>query len=446
MIGHRHYTTADLLAYIEENEEAVDVATVAIDVASCTTCADRLRELEAFGSLLAGEVTLKEVDVPTGQPPGIMDVLREVDRLSREKRSAEHEFAALIAEPLKMWPAYFAAHPDAPTEGLLRRITDAAIEELDRKPAHSLELLDSADWIAERVQDRYGQLECRSEVWKNRANALRTLGRYQEALDATVTAERFAKEVPTGAFILAQIIYTRGTVLFKMARFADAIKAALDASDRFAEYGDSKRAIHARNLEAIALTEQGETAEGLRVHLLIARQLQQLDDPQMTAYVTQNIAVSYRLLGNYDAARVYAIEAQRRFRELGSESEAIRAEWSLGVIDLRVGETAPGLTRLRGAADAFEALGMLADAGFVKLALIEELLRLEEWDEAAMMAGEAAETFGRSGAKLHLSTALSFLREAVQGRSATPALVRYVREYVTADEEGRSFEPPSQVQ
>jgi hypothetical protein len=62
------------------------------------------------------------------------------------------------------------------------------------------------------------------------------------------------------------------------------------------------------------------------------------------------------------------------------------------------------------------------------------------------MAGEAAETFASAGAKLHLSTALSFLREAVQGRSATPELVRYVREYVTADEEGRSFEPPPQVQ
>jgi tetratricopeptide (TPR) repeat protein len=446
MSGHRHYTTADLLAYLDENENVVDVAAVAVAVASCTTCARRLRELQDFERFVAGEVTLKEVDVPTGQPPRIMDVLRDADRVAREKRSAENDFKALITEPLEAWPAYFAAHLDAPTEGLVRRIMDAAIEELDRKPAYALELLDAADLIAERVNDQHGQLECRGEVWKNRANALRMLGRYEEALDATATAERFAEEVPTGAFILAQIIYTRGTVLFKMGRFADTITAARNASYRFAEYGDVKRVIHARNLEAIALTEQGKAAEGLRVYLLIAQQLQQLDDPQMAAYVTVNIAVSHLRLGNYADSREFTLAAQERYRKLGAESEVIRADWALGVIDLRVGQTDTGLFRLRGAAAAFEALKMPADAGFVKLDLTEELLRLEEWDEAGVMAGEAAETFASAGARLHLSTALSFLREAVQGRSATLELVRYVREYVTADEEGRSFEPPSQVQ
>ena len=443
MSGHRHYTTADLLAYLDENEEVVNVTKVAADVASCTTCAARLHELQDFGSFVAGEMKLMEVDVPIGQPPRIMDVLRDAERVSREKRSAEHDFAALITEPLEMWPAYFAAQPYAPTEGLVRRIMDAATAELDRQPAYALALLDAADSIAEYVNDQHGQLECRSEVWKNRANALRMLGRYQEALDATVMAERLAEEVPTGAFMLAQIIYTRGTVLFKMGRFADAILAARNASYRFSEYGDVQRVIHARNLEAIALTEQGETAEGLRVYLLIAQQLQPRNDPQMTARVAENIAVSYRRLGNYDEARTYAAVAQERYRDLKADSEIIRIEWTLGLIDLSIGETDVGLTRLRGAAAAFETLGMITDAGFVKLALTEELLRLKEWNEAAMMAGEAADTFATAGARLHLSAALSFLREAVQRRSATPELVRYVREFVTADEEGRHFDPPS---
>jgi hypothetical protein len=78
-----------------------------------------------------------------------------------------------------------------------------------------------------------------------------------------------------------------------------------------------------------------------------------------------------------------------------------------------------------------------------KLDLTEELLRLEEWDEAGTMAGRAAEAFARAGAKLHLSTALAFLRQAVQQRSATLELVQYVREYVKADEEERTFAPPS---
>lgn len=446
MTGHRHYTTADLLAYLDENEDLVDVAEVAAAVASCTTCAALLAELHGFGRLIADREIWREVHATPGQPPSIMDVLTETDRMAHEKQAAEYDFVALIATPLETWPLYLAARPSAPTEALVRRIVDAAVVELERQPAYSLALLDAADSVAGRVSGQNGQCDCRSEVWKNRANALRILGRYEEALSATVMAERFAEEIATGGFMLAQIIYTRGTVLFKMGRFAETIQAARDAGFRFAEYGDVKRVIHARNLEAMALTEKGETAEGLRVYMLIAQQLQQLDDPQMTASVTKNIAVSHRRLGNYNDATTYTLAAQQLYRALGAESEIIRSEWTLGVIDLRVGETDCGLPRLRRAAAAFEALGMLADAGFVKLDLTEELLRLEEWDEAALMAAEAAETFARSGAKLHLSTALSFLREAVQGRSATPELVRYVREYVTADEEGRSFEPPSQVQ
>jgi len=446
MSGHRHLTTADLLAYINDNQDAADAAAVAVAVASCTTCAARLRELQDFERLVASEVPTTAADVPSSQPPRIMDVLRDADRVAREKRSAGLDFKVLIGEPVETWPAYLAAHPDAATEGLVRRVMEAAIEELDRNPKYALELLVAADSIAYGIDDKQGQFECHSEVWKNRANALRMLGRYEEALNATVTAERFAEEVRTGAFMRAQIIYTRGTVLFKMGRFAETIKAAREASNRFAEYGDVKRVIHARNLEAIALTEQGETAEGLRVYLLIAQQLQQFDDPQMSARVRENIAVSHRRLGNYDEARAHALAAQEQYRELKADSEIIRIEWTLGLIDLLVGETQAGFERLRDAAAAFEALKMPADAGFVKLDLTEELLRVEEWGEAGVVAGEAAEAFARTGAKLHLSKALSFLREAVQRRSATLELVRYVREYVTADEEGRSFEPPSPVQ
>jgi tetratricopeptide (TPR) repeat protein len=447
MNEHRHYTTVDLLAYLGENEDVVDVAAVAEAVASCATCAARLREQQRFGRLIVdAEVWRQAAHAPVSQPPRIMEILRDSRRIAREQRAAEHDFAALNATPLKTWPAWFAAHPFAPTEPLVLRIMEAAVAELERQPAHALLLLEAADTIAGHVRDENEQMECRSEVWKNRANALRLLGRYDDALSATTIAARFAEETATGAFMLAQIVYTRGTVLFKMGRFAETIETAREASLRFAEYGDIKRVIHARNLEAMALTEQGETAEGLRIYLLIAQQLQHLDDPQMTARVTKNIAVSHRRLGNYDEARRYAVTAQERYRALGTEAEIIRAEWTLGAIDLLTDETERGLTRLRDAAAAFEALGMLADAGFVKLALTEELLRLGEWDEAGRLAGEAADTFARAGAKLHLSTALSYLREAVQQRAATLELVRYVRDYVMADEEGRTFEPPSQVQ
>jgi tetratricopeptide (TPR) repeat protein len=446
MNSHRHYRTSDLLPYLDANNEVDVAAEIAVAVASCAACAARLRELQGFRHLLEDEQTWREVSLSPSHPPAVIDVLTEAGWMAREERAADSDFAALIAGPLETWPEYLISHPDAPTGLLVRRIVDAAIAQLDRQPSYALGLLGGADSITGGIHDHSTQLECRSEVWKNRANALRTLGRYDEALKATSNAERFARDVATGGFTLAQIIYTRGTVLFKMGRFAETIEAARDARDRFAEYGDVKRVIHARNLEAAALTEQGQTAEGLRVYLHIAQQLQQVDDPQMAARVTANIAVSYDRLGNYDDARSFNTTARAMYRELGAETEIVRTEWTRGLIDLRVGETEAGLDRLRGAAASFEALLMPADAGFVKLDLTEELLRIEEWDEAGMMAGQAAEAFARAGAKLHLSTALAFLRQAVQQRSATLELVQYVRDYVKADEEERTFAPPSAVQ
>ncbi len=440
---HRHYTTADLIAYLDENSDVVDVAAVSASVASCGTCGARLRELNLFARLVADRETWQDVQLPESQPQSIMDVLTEAGRIERETRAAERDFAAIIKEPIETWAAYVVSHPHALTEQLVRRITDTAIEEFDRQPAYALSLLDAADSIAERLHVQNARVECRADVWKNRANALRMLGRYDEALNATVTAERFAQDIATGGFTLAQIIYTRGTVLFKMGSFSETIKTARDACYRFAEYGDVRRVIHARNLEAISLTEQGDTAESLRVYLLIEQQLRKLDDPMMQALVTTNIGVAHLRLGNYVDARTFVASAQAQYRKLGSESEVIRAEWALGQIDLRTGDIDVGIRRLRNATASFESLCMLSDAGFVKLDLTEELLRLEEWDEAGTVAGEAAEAFARAGAKLHLSSALAFLREAVQKRAATLALVQYVRDYVIADEPERTFDPPS---
>ncbi|HXH38262.1 MAG TPA: hypothetical protein VNN08_06515, partial [Thermoanaerobaculia bacterium] len=113
MTGHDHYTTADFLAYLDEDEGLVNVAEVAAAVASCHTCAARLGELQSFGRLIADREIWRDAEVHSGRPPSIMDVLTEVDRLAREKRAAEYDFGALMATPLETWPLYLAAHPSA---------------------------------------------------------------------------------------------------------------------------------------------------------------------------------------------------------------------------------------------------------------------------------------------------------------------------------------------
>ena len=71
----------------------------------------------------------------------------------------------------------------------------------------------------------------------------------------------------------------------------------------------------------------------------------------------------------------------------------------------------------------------------------EELLRREEWVEAEVIARELVSLFTAAGVTLASDNALDYLRQAVENREATTDVVQYVREYVTAGDPARPFEP-----
>ncbi len=436
-----HYTNAELLAYLDENPDIVDVRAVAAHLGECTRCAGRLRDLQKFGALIREAATWVASDGAGESTASAFDrFLRDAERLAGDSIAAEQAFSGLMAQPTESWETFLAVNPQLWTEGLVRRLIDEAIRELDRRPAHALALLDHAESIASALRGDAAD-EYRSEIWKNRSNALRMLGRYDEALAAANAARASAEACSVGAFAYAQAMYTRGIVFFKMARFAEAQADAREAAYRLSEFGDVRRVIHARSLEAVALTEQGAVAEALQVHQVILPHLERLGDVDAAARVTANIAVAHLRLGEFDAAAEFARRARERYVALGVDAEVVRMDWALGAIAVQR-RNDDGVTQLAAAAAAFEHLGMSAEAGFVKLDIVEELLRREEWTAAERLAREVADTFGRSGARLHLTTALTYLREAVARRDATPALVQYVRTYLIADDPVRPFHPP----
>lgn len=437
-----HYTNPELLAYMDENDEIVDVASVGSHLDECARCAARLRDLRAFGALIREAATWIANDggADESTASAIDRFLRESERLAGDSVAGEEAFAQLLTQPVESWQTFLGVRPHFLTEGLVRRLIDEAIRELDRHPAHALTLLDNAEVIASSLREEATE-EYRSEIWKNRSNALRMLGRYDDALDAANTARAAAEACSVGAFAYAQATYTRGIVLFKMGRYTEAHADAREAAFRLSEFGDVRRIIHARSLEAVALTEQGAIAEALQVQETILPHLERLGDSDAAARVTANIAVGHLRLRNFDAASDFARKARERYVALGNDAEVIRMDWALGAIDLQRGE-GDGISNLAAAAAAFERLGMPADAGFVKLDIVEELLRRKEWAEAEALAREVANTFARSSARLHLTTALAHLREAVTRRDATPELVQYLRTYLIADDPGRPFHPP----
>jgi tetratricopeptide (TPR) repeat protein len=436
----RHYDHADLLAYVDGSADAADAAAVAVHVAACDRCAARLRDLRAFEELLSDAATWLGRDDSIADTPAFDRFARLAEQFAADTIVAEHAFADLQRRPLETWSDYLAAHPETCTEGLARRLIDEAVRDLDRNPGRTLSVLFHAERIVAALPGDMAA-EVRSECAKNRSNALRMLGRYEEALAAADAARAAVEECSVGAFAYAQATYTRGIVLFKMGRLADAVSDAREAAYRFAEFGDARRVIHARSLEAVALTEQGAIDEALQVHQMLLPHLERLGDRDAAARVTANIAVAHLRNGDYGRAAAFARDARARYVVLRADAEVIRMDWLLGTLTVKQGDEA-GLAQLEAAATAFEHRGMEADGAFVKLDLAEHHLERKHWALAERLAREVADTFARSGARVHVMTALAYLRTAVERREATPTLVRYVRTYLQADDPARQFRPP----
>ena len=89
---------------------------------------------------------------------------------------------------------------------------------------------------------------------------------------------------------------------------------------------------------------------------------------------------------------------------------------------------------------------MPADAGFVGLDLLEELMTdASAAKEAEKLARSLAALFVAAGANVSAATAIGYLRDATASRKADAPLVAYVRRYVhRADVDAdRPFQPPA---
>jgi tetratricopeptide (TPR) repeat protein len=166
-----------------------------------------------------------------------------------------------------------------------------------------------------------------------------------------------------------------------------------------------------------------------------------LDDADGVARVTESLAVTCLRRGNLGDARRYAVEALDRFAALGSRAEEIRMRWVLGSLRMHEGDADGAIEYLRNAVSEFETLQMHADAALVRLEITEELLRRGQWEEAEILAREAAATFARNDARLHFAAALAYVRECVIRHEATPALVERLRGYIDAGDASTPFAP-----
>jgi len=355
---------------------------------------------------------------------------------------------ALSDSDFDVWLARIRTTAGAATESATRELMDAAFLLLDRQPARAEQLYALAGGLTERLATSPPLLvvALRGYAEKGRANALRMLGRYHEAMQVLIDAEQHFVDARYCALEIGEVRYTRAGILFKMQRWPQAQEAADQARRIFEEEHDRTRALHARVIEGCVLVERGSLEAARAVFVGLLKQLTAKRHQDTLARVYMNLGACDLRRREPAIARHWLKRASQLLRGIGAPTELARARWCGAKITIFEGDRNRGIRELRGAMHEFERLSMLADAGFVGLDLLEQLLADgSAAKEAERLARSLAEFFVAARVNVSAARAIAYLRDAATARTADARLVAYVRNYVhCADiESDKPFEPPT---
>ncbi len=452
-----HYDETSLQEVLDAPDGDPSRAELESHVSQCDACRLMLDDLRAFEATLSSEALWQatvdtEEEPPEEEPPEEIRIMANL--LAAEDAAAEQLLVPFLRSPASFRRARVTSRPGLRTAGVARRLYAESRRFRERQPMHALVLADAAIAIADQLSaDRYLLPildDLRGNAWLERANVLRFLGRYPEALDAIDIAARAFARAPIPAYSTALTDYLRGVIYVETERLDEALRLARRSARVFRQFGEEERYIHAKIVEATVLFDQNRVREARDLFAALIGKAKDLGDAPTLARLYANTANCQVQLHELAAADDLYGRALSLYEALGLETERIRTRWNIGCLRIATGDTTDGLARLRQAAREFEELGLRSDAALVTLDLAEALLATGDAAarrEAAELSSALVESFSAVGMTGHALTALAYLHEAFAAERATPELIRHVRQYLETrpDQTGTPFLPPAPV-
>jgi tetratricopeptide (TPR) repeat protein len=381
----------------------------------------------AFEEALRDPKTWAAVDALRSGPARLQEALALKERIDSEDAAAARLLSPLLRSPLRFRNAALAQNPKAQTAGVVRFLCAAANKRHEKRPEFSLELTLCAHEIALSLGQRF----CIALSLRERANALRYLGRFTEALEALDSAEEMFDESPAAdPHDIAIVNYIRATVFVEIERLEEARSLSQKAADVFREYGDRPRERAALMSEATSLHFSGRNSEAAFVYVRVVAQARADGDRTLLAHALNNAASAYIELERFDDAESSLIEALIIFDELRLATEKARVAWSLAFVQVRRGDLADGAVRLDAARNELEGLKLVNDHALATLDWAFARLALGEPSGVAAACERIVVRFESEGMMKSARIALAHLHEALATGSATPSLVSDIRTYL----------------
>jgi tetratricopeptide (TPR) repeat protein len=423
---------------------------IAAHLKECAQCSAHYAEIQWFDDALSVADTwayprnLRRVEDSTRAH------LSEIaSRLSKETAEAERALGPLMANPLPFIWKDVSRKRGFRTAGAVLILCAAANDACERDPLHALNLADAALAIATSFNEAEHYLAVKvhqlsGHAWKERANALRYLGRFPGALDALDQAKREYDRADANPWDLAIVLYNRGVVFSRSARPEDAEQCADEAAAIFEEVGDRVRFIHARMLRATVRYWRQDFAGARDDYRALLTRAQHEGDELLGARLSSAVANCELDLGDARAAEPALYDALRVFEREGMETEVARIRWALSRVPLVEGHFETAIAGLRASRVEAARLGLANVAAYIALDLVEALVAIgAKLTEVQKLCRELFATFKTAGMVNEALTALAYLREATIARTITPEKVRHVRRFLSRleDQPTLRFDP-----
>jgi tetratricopeptide (TPR) repeat protein len=432
MMVERHYDDEALISLLASDRLHADA-----HLPSCSSCTAKLQSVRAIAATLREASVWDTRRLPSQPSRTTIGNLRAfADRMTYEDSRAEAYLRDLLEGPRETWMARLQAHPEWRTAGIVRKLIAAASRAVDTMPRDAVEMTAMATEIADNVafgayaSDVVARL--RGASWRERSFALYYTGQFPDALKAADRSHAEFALCAVDEYDRARTDIVRSVVLRAFERFDEAQAVARETSATFTRYEDLARSASSGIAEAHLLYSRGEYAKAKPILEALERRLRDSDEVETHARVLGNLAYCVRRMGDVTQALRYYDLATDLFEVLGIRTEVTKNRWNIAAILAESGRLADAQQLFEEVAGALEAAGMTSEATLARLDIAELFLVQGRFAEVERICRAAMQSFERAGMAYttRAMTALGFIHEAASQRTATPTLVRGVRDYL----------------
>jgi tetratricopeptide (TPR) repeat protein len=369
-------------------------------------------------------------------------------RMQREDADADILLALMIASPESvLWEPLVNNH-DFRTGGVVRRLCETAHEICARVPPVALEISRAAISVSAALPDDLyparAAFALRGLAWKELANALRFLDRFDEALEALTRADKLYGELASPELDLAIADTIRAFILFEVEDRNGAEECGKRALQTFQHLGQSSRSSYVMTIQAGVLRYRGELALAIETNGRVLALAEEAIDPRWKAIATTNQAWCYLDAGDLQKSSELFHVGKAGFTDLGFASDATRCDWGLALVSRALGRHSEALAQLLAVSAAFAEQQVVVDSATAMVEAFELMFALDQAHDIERFATGLVATLTKARQTESALTALAYIKEAAARKSVTPEILTAAHTFLRrADRHpDLTFEPP----